>query len=146
MGTKLGVPTEVTVGDKPIIHNRLIDLRSQLDEKKQIYEKMKSVKDLQPEQIKANLNKLPDKLAKTLNLVLEKNEEVSEEIKSLEGMIQKLEMLFRMKTSSKLLVNSKVFPNVTIVIGHSKTLVSDTTTACSFFEDSFEQRVRIGPI
>ena len=146
LGTKLGVPTEITIGDKAIIQQRLVDLRSQLDEKKQVYEKMKSVKDLQPEQIKANLKRLPAKLAKTLNLVLEKNEEISEEIKSIETMIQKLEVLFRMKTKSKLLVNSKVFPNVTITIGHSKTVISDTTTACAYFEDSFEQRVRIGPI
>ena len=90
LGTKLGVPTEITIGDKAIIQQRLVDLRSQLDEKKQVYEKMKSVKDLQPEQIKANLKKLPAKLAKTLNLVLEKNETISEEIKSTETMIQKL--------------------------------------------------------
>ena len=146
LGTKLGVPTEITVGDKPVIHKRLIDLRSQLEEKKQIYEKMKSVKNLPADQIKANLDKLPDKLAKTLNMVMEKNEEVSQEIESLESMIQKLELLFRMKTKSKLIVNSKVFPNVTITIGHSKTVISDPTTACSYFEDNFEQRVRIGPI
>ena len=107
---------------------------------------MKSVKNLPADQIKANLDKLPDKLAKTLNMVMEKNEEVSQEIKSLENMIQKLELLFRMKTKSKLIVNSKVFPNVTITIGHSKTVISDPTTACSYFEDNFEQQVRIGPI
>ncbi len=146
LGTKLGVPTEITLGDKPIINQRLVDLRSQLDEKNQLYEKMKSVKNLRPEQVKANLEKLPDKLAKTLSLVLEKNEEVIEEIQTLESMIQKLEMLFRMKTNSKLLVNSKVFPNVTITIGHSKTVVSDPTSACSYFEDSLDQRIRIGPI
>tara|TARA_Y100000589_G_scaffold212531_1_gene200293 strand:+ start:2082 stop:3614 length:1533 start_codon:yes stop_codon:yes gene_type:complete len=146
LGTKLGVPTEITVGDKPIINQRLIDLRSQLDEKNQLYEKMKSVKNLPIEQVEANLKNLPDKLAKTLHLVLEKNEEIISEIQTLESMIQKLEILFRMKTRSKLIVNLKVFPNVTIIIGHSKTVVSDPTSACSYFEDSFDQRVRIGPI
>lgn len=142
IGTKVGVPTEITLGDKSIIQKRLHELKPQLLEKEVMLSKLSGIKNINTDQAK----KLSEKAAENLRILLEKKQQITEEYQTLQSNIQKLEMLFRQNTSSRLKVFLKVFSNVTITIGHSKLTVNETITACCYFEDHLDQRVRIGPL
>lgn len=146
VGTKLGVPTEITLGDKSIIQQRITEIKSQLIEKQTILNKINSMSHINLDDPGKKLDQLSPQLKENLQLVIEQKRQATEEYQLLESNLKKLEMLYRQKTSSRLKVYLKIFSNVIIIIGHSKLINSDPTTACSYFEDNFDQRIRIGPL
>ena len=146
VGTKLGVPTEITLGDKSIIQQRITEIKSQLIEKQAILNKINSMSHINLDDPREQLDKLSPQLKENLELIIEQKRKATEEYKLLESNLKKLEMLYRQKTNSRLKVYLKIFSNITIIIGHSKIINSDPVTACSYFEDHFDQRIQIGPI
>jgi len=143
VGSKMGVPTEITIGDKPIIRDRLRDINLKIQERKKTLEKLRAIQAMAPNQLEELLESMPQKSREDFLALTERQGEIEDEVRGFEETREKLEVLLQVQTHGKLAVLWKVFPNTTIVIGHSILKVQTAISHSSFVEDPFDKRVRI---
>lgn len=143
LGSRLGLPTKVTLGDKPVIRERLTHINNDIVEKKKLLEKILTIQKMKPEEL---LEEMEKETREKLQITLSRKEEIEQELVKAETTKEKLEILFKLKTDSKLIVRGKVHPNTTIVIGHSNLQTKENYSFCEFYEDNFDRKVRTSPI
>lgn len=146
LGSRLGVPTKVTLGDKPVIRERLTQINDDIVEKKKLLEKILTIQKMKAEELEELLEEMEKETREKLQITLSRKEEIEQELLKAETTKEKLEILFKLKTDSKLILRGKVHPNTTIVIGHSSLQTKENYSFCEFYEDNFDRKVRTSPI
>jgi uncharacterized protein len=143
VGSKMGVHTEITIGDKPVIRERLRDMNQRIQERKKTLEKLRAIQAMNPDQLDELLRSMPEKAREDFLALSERQTEIEEEVIGFQETREKLEVLLQVQTHGKLAVQGKVYPNTTIVIGHAVLKVRTAISHSSFVEDPFDKRVRI---
>ena len=134
LGSKFGIKTIITIGDKPLVRARLDDLSKEheaiIAEYNQILNGMK-----QHERLFLNLNVLPEEKKKPLVAIMMKKEELQSKIKAMDDRKDKLTTLYNMRCISALKVSKYCHPNIVLTIGHSHKHIKELSMNSKFTED-----------
>lgn len=144
VGSKFGVNTILTIGDKSLVRAKLEDLESELQKLVIEYQQLLSGMQ-QHERLFLNLNLLPENKKKPLLAILRKKEELTSQQNVLEDRKGKLTILLNMRCFSELRVTKSCHPNVAITIGHSHLHVKEEYGNRIFREDYETKKISILP-
>lgn len=142
-GSKLGVPTKLTVGDKFIIKERL---SSVVQDQNALKEQLKGFnqKFHENKAIFERLESLPPEKQEPLREILENIALLNQQIQELDVKQEKLNVLYRKKCESTVKIKKSTHPNVIIYIGHSHLDVKTHYQNAIFSENHVLNAVKIG--
>lgn len=138
-GSKLGVQTRLTTGDKFIVKERIDETNALLDEKNT--ERAKVNEFLSKLMEIADNNEVRKE---QISQASEQKSSLDKEIMELESKRDKLSMLYSTDTMSRIRVSSICHANVQVTVGHSNMTVQNEYRAPSFYEDHKNKKVKIG--
>lgn len=143
LGSKLGVTSTITLGDKFIIRQRTEETQEEISNFQNRYAKIKS--SLIPIQgMLRNLDALtPDKRAQ-FEAILQQQDLLKAQIEQLEAKKKKLMTLYNVLCKSKLYVKGYTHSNSSITIGTSKRTFNSPVANSSFYEDPVSKVISIG--
>lgn len=143
-GSKFGVNTVLTIGDKSLVRKKLEDLELEVKEIEGEYQQILSGMQ-QHERLFINLKMLPEDKKKPLLAILARKEELKSQMKGFEDRKAKLMILLNMRCFSELRVTRHCHPNVSITIGHSHMHVKEEYTNRIFREDYEIKKISVIP-
>ena len=132
-GSRLGVATKLTVGDKFIVRQRLSTV---VESQNSIKETLAGLnqKILENQAIFEQIDKLPaDKKKAPLQEILDKVTDCKSQLEELEKKQNKLNVLLKMKCESTITIKKSTHPNVVITVGHSVLDVKSLYSNSNFF-------------
>ena len=141
VGSKLGVQTRITVGDKFVVRARLDETATKIESLKEFLHK---VSEVLSNLGALDINSLPPAKLQQLQKILDQKTEVLSQIKEIEEKREKLGILFQAECLARLKVRNVAYPNVTITVGHSNLTSKNEYRSPSFYEDSSSRTVKIG--
>lgn len=145
LGSKIGVPTTVVVGDKPIVRKRLEELSERTEpfqkEHKQILKAME-----QHSRLFEQIESLEPAKKAPLLAILKKKKELENKLNELDGIKTRLLALFNAHTFSRIKVHRTTYPNTSLTIGHVSTNVKIEYKNSCFSENPATKGVSITPV
>lgn len=143
VGSKLGITTNITLGDKFIIRQRIEETQEEITNYQKRYAKIKS--SLIPVQgMLRNLDALPADKKLQFEAILKQQSLLQTQIEQLDSKKNKLMTLYNVVCKSKLNVKVYTHPNSSITIGTSKRTFNSVLTNSSFYEDPISKLISIG--
>ncbi|MCJ8345292.1 FapA family protein [bacterium] len=143
IGSKLGVSTRVTLGDKFIIRMRLEE--TQVEANKLLERAQKIASTLLPmKPLLNNLDILPPEERNQFETILEQQSLLQGQIQQLEAKKKKLMTLYNVLCNSKLYIKTLCYPSSAITIGTSKRNISSPFSNLSFFENPQSKMIAVG--
>lgn len=143
LGSKLGVTSHVTLGDKFIIRQRMEETQEEITNFQKRYAKIKS--SLIPVQsMLKSLDSFPPDKKSQFEAILKQQELLKAQIEQLESKKKKLMTLYNVVCKSKLHVKAYTYPNSSITIGTSKRTINSQTVNSSYYEDPISKVIAIG--
>ena len=145
LGSKIGVPTKVVVGDKPIIRKRLEELAAKTapfqNEHKQISLAME-----QHSRLFEQIEFLEPAKKAPLLTILMKKKELEKKLAEFDGIKAKLISLFNAPTLARVKVHRITHPNTSLTIGHLTTPVKLEYKNSCFSENPATKGLSVTPV
>tara|TARA_Y100000589_G_scaffold212531_1_gene200294 strand:+ start:3704 stop:5143 length:1440 start_codon:yes stop_codon:yes gene_type:complete len=141
-GSKLGVSTKLTVGDKFIVRERL---SSVVENQNLIKESLKKLnqKILENKAVFEQIDSLPPDRKAPLQEVLDQVIDCKTQLEELDSKHEKLSVLLKMKCDSIIRIKKHTHPNVFITIGHSILDVKSQYANSTFSENHTLNAVKV---
>ncbi len=141
-GSKLGVTTKLTVGDKFIVRQRL---SSVVENQNMVKESLKQLnqKIIENKAIFEQIDSLPADKKAPLQEVLDKVTDCKNQLQELDNKQEKLTVLLRMKCDSIITIKKHTHPNVVITIGHSILDVKSQYANSTFSENHTLNAIKV---
>ena len=141
-GSKLGVPTKLTVGDKFIVRQRL---SSVVENQNILKESLAGFnqKILENKAIFEQMDNLPSDKKAPLQEILDKVMDCKNQIEELEKKQNKLNVLLKMKCEAIITIKKNTHPNVVITVGHSILDVKSQYANSTFSENHTLNAVKV---
>lgn len=141
LGSKLGIPTIVTVGDRFVIQRRMEEAKQTLEDSKEALGPIEeSIKNMAP--LLKNFANLEPAIQQKIQSITKQRQDYMTAIEVQISKITKLEKLFMTQCYSTINVNGLTYNDTTIVIGSSKLRINDTVRMIKFSEDHVERRIQ----
>ncbi len=142
-GSKLGVPTKLTVGDKFIVRQRL---SSVVENQNNLKENLAGLnqKVLENKAVFEQIDNLPSEKKAPLQEILDKVEDCKNQLEELENKQNKLNVLLKMKCEAIITIKKSTHPNVVITVGHSILDVKSQYANSTFSENHTLNSVKVG--
>ncbi len=141
IGSKLGVTTRVTAGDKFLVRERIQECIQKIEELEELLGKINDTlyKVKNPGQLPADKRDQYDR-------VVSQKTELESQRKDFQTKRNKLASLFHMPTTGRIKVRKICHSNVIICIGHSSMTTKGEYMRTIFEEDPHDKKIRIGSI
>ncbi|MCJ8347384.1 FapA family protein [bacterium] len=141
LGSKLGIPTIVTVGDRFVIQKRMEEAKKILEESKVSLGPIEeSIKQMAP--LFKNFANLDQAIQKKIQGITKQRTDLISLIEVQVSKIAKLEKLFMTLCHATISVHGMTYNDSTIIIGSSRFRVNDSCRMVRFSEDHVERRVK----
>jgi uncharacterized protein len=144
LGSKIGVATQITIGDKSIIRKR-IEATSEGIEKIEAELTQINLGIKRHQRLFDNLKMLPEERRKPMVAVLLKKEELGLNLREVKAKKEKLTVLFNLRTRGRLKVRGTTHLNITMIIGHSRLVVRDAYINTVYWEEVEKKQIAFGP-
>jgi len=145
LGSRIGVKTEITVGNKPILREKLEGITKEIRPLKfdlrQIYKAME-----QYQRLFQNLDAVEEEKKKTLLAILQNKSRIESELIVLEAKKDKLTKEFNSRTYANLKVKRITHPNISISVGHAFMNVRSEYKHTCFSEHEVTKQMSITPV
>lgn len=140
LGSKLGIPTVITVGDRFVIQKRMEEAKSTLEEsKKALIPLEESIKKMAP--LLKNFANLDAMTQQKIQGMSKQRQDLITAVEVQTNKVSKLEKLFMIQCHSVIAVKGLVYSDTTIIIGSSKLRISNMARMVKFSEDPVERRI-----
>ena len=144
-GSKLGVSTKLTVGDKFIVRERLTAV---MESQKPFRENLKALnqKFMENRAIFEQIDTFPPEKQKPYREFLEEMANVKSQLEELEVKADKLNTLYKKKCEATIAIKNSTHPNVVITIGHSSLDIKSHYKNCIYSENHALNVIKRVPI
>ncbi len=144
-GSRLGVSTEITVGDKPLVRKKIQTISREMGAIQGLLGKLNQGVKVH-RKLFENLDTLSPEKRKAVLEIKEKKESLEKELKELTVKRDKLQGLFKVKCAATLKVKNQVNPNTLVTIGHSQLTLKESYQNVCFFENHDFQKVQFSAL
>ncbi|PCJ19265.1 MAG: hypothetical protein COB02_07710 [Candidatus Cloacimonadota bacterium] len=146
IGSKLGVSTNIIIGDKFIIRERISETTAAISTFETKLKKIKILQHQDKEQFTSALKMLNDKQRLEIVNLITNKENFETKLNLLNNKKSKLQILYNRPTLSKLLVKGVAHSGTEITIGNNKKKLQESFAQASFSEDPYSKRVSMKSI
>jgi uncharacterized protein len=144
-GSRLGVSTEVIVGDKPLVRKKIQFISREMAYLQNLLDKLNQGIKLH-RKLFENLDSLAPEKRKAVLEIKEKRTGLEKEILELTTKRDKLQGLFKVKCAATLKVKNQVNANTSVIIGHSQLALKEAYQNVCFFENHDFQKVQFSTL
>ncbi|MBT3785827.1 DUF342 domain-containing protein, partial [bacterium] len=145
LGSKIGVSTTVTVGDKPIVRKRLEELAAKMEPFQNEHKVILKAVD-QYQALFERIDTLEPEKKESLLAIMKKKKDLESKLREMEEVKTRLLALFNAHTISRVKVHRTTHPNTTLNIGHVSMSVKIEYKNSCFSENPTTKGVGITPV
>lgn len=143
IGSKLGTPTVIAIGDKKIIRDRLTETTESIAELDMKLKKIKVLQSQDKEKFTSALAQLSEEQKQEIVELITNKDTYEKKFKFLTGKKSKLQILYNRPTLAQLQVKGVAHSGVEVHIGNHRRELKESIAQVAFSDDPFNKRVAL---